>query len=199
MSKRDADALTPGTRKDIRKRGGPMRLGKNQLFFLMWAASFIVAFALPDSPDQTAVLGWLVGAVGAVVPAVGKVRQISPIPEIASAYFAVMWILVLIWIPPYFSLSDEQINSFSNVTKRRTAFMFFPVLLVLALWFLLTLPITGTGRIAQAMLNTRFGLGLVGGAAFCGLPLFIRTMLMWIHYLPRILDESGESNIKGGS
>jgi hypothetical protein len=176
-----------------------MRLGKNQLFISMWVASFIMAFALPGRPDQTAILGSIVGAVGAVVPAVDNVRQISAIPEVASAYFAVMWILVLLWLPPYFTLSDEQINSYTKATKRKTAFLFFPVLLVVTLWFLLTLPITGTGRIAQAMLNVRFGLGLVGGAAFCGLPLFIRGMLMWIHYLPRVLDESDGSNIKGDS
>lgn len=166
-----------------------MRLGKNQLFFLMWAASFVVAFALPDNPGQSAVLGGTISAIGVIVPAVGNVKHISAIPEVASAYFAVMWILVLLWIPPYFSLTDEQINSYEKATKRKTAFLFFPVILILAFWFLLTLPIIGTGRIAQAMLSTRFGLGLIGGAAFCGLPLFTRTMLMWIHYVKRLKVE----------
>lgn len=166
-----------------------MRLGKNQLFFLMWAAAFVVAFALPDNPGQSAVLGGLIRAIGAIVPAVGNVKHMSAISEIASAYFAVMWILALIFIPPYFLLSDEQINSFARATKRRTAFMFSPVLVPLVFWFLFALPITGTTRLAQAMLNTRFGLGFIGGLAFCGLPLFIRGMPMWIRYFKRLTDE----------
>jgi len=45
-----------------------MRLGKNQLFFLMWDASFVVAFALPDNPGQSAVLGSIISAIGTIVP-----------------------------------------------------------------------------------------------------------------------------------
>jgi len=176
-----------------------MRLGKNQLFFLMWAASFVVAFALPDNPGQSAVLGGIISAIGAIVPAVGNVKHISAIPEVASAYFAVMWILALIWIPPYFSLTDEQINSYEKATKRKTAFLFFPALLIAVIWLLFFLPPTEPGRIFKVMLHSRFGLGLIGGILFSSVPAFIRGMRMWIHYLPRVLNESNESNIKGGS
>lgn len=171
-----------------------MRLGKNQLFFLMWAASFVVAFALPDNPGQSAVLGGITGSIGAIVPAVGNVKHISAIPDVASAYFAVMWILVLLWIPPYFSLTDEQINSYEKATKRKTAFLFFPALVLLAFWFLFALPITGTTRLAQAMLNARFGLGFIGGLAFCGLPLFIRGLPMWIRHFKRLTDEEAAAS-----
>ncbi|KAB2935676.1 MAG: hypothetical protein F9K21_10660 [Rhodocyclaceae bacterium] len=56
------------SRRTFENRARPMRLGKNQLFFLMWAASFIVAFALPDNPGQSAVLGGIISAIGMIVP-----------------------------------------------------------------------------------------------------------------------------------
>lgn len=176
-----------------------MRLGKNLLFFLMWTASFVVAFALPDDPDKTALLGSIIEVVGAVVPAVGNVRQISPIPEVASAYFAVMWILVLIWLPSYFRLSDEQINTYEKATKRRTAFLFFPVMVIALIWLYFFLPPSEPGNVFKAMLYSRFGLGFLGGLGFSGIPFSIRAMIMWIHYLSRVLDEGDESNIKGDS
>ncbi len=173
----------------------PIRFGKNTLFVSMWAVSIIVAFTLPDNPERSEILGWIVRSVGSLVPAVSKVRQISAIPEVAATYFAIMWLLVVIWAPPYFWLSDEQIRPFSIVEKKRLAFLFSPLLVVLIIVVAFNLPIQGRGRIAQVMMSTRFGLACYLGLMFSSIPLFIRAMTMWFHYIPRLLNESNSNQI----
>jgi len=161
----------------------------------MWAVSIIVAFTLPDHPERSEMFGWIVRSVGALVPAVDKVRQVSAIPEVAAAYFAIMWILVVIWMPLYFWLSDEQIRPFSIVEKKRLAFLFSPLIVVLIIMVAFYLPIQGRGRIAQVMMSTRFGLGCFLGLMFSSIPLFIRAMTMWFRYISRFLNESNSNQI----
>lgn len=157
----------------------------------MWLIACAIAFLLPDRLEPGSVLKYFVELIGYIVPAITKTQQVGSIPDIASGYFAVMWILVLVWIPLYFLLADEEVRTYSAFTKIRWAFYVFPVFFILVTWLMWALPVSGHGRIAQIMLSSRSGLFLVGGTIFCVLPLYLRVMRAWIRYLPRVLNNEG--------
>lgn len=168
---------------------------KNVLFLSMCIASFVVAFSIPDDPLKLDLLRVLVERLGALIPAVEKAARISAISDIAAVYWVLMWLGVLLWLPFYFLLTDEQIRPFDLVEKKKIAFILAPILVMALLYLLFYFPIDGRGGRAQAMLSTRFGLALIGGLLFSGTPLLIRAMFMWVRYLPRLVHDS-ESNTR---
>lgn len=152
-------------------------------------ASFIVAFSIPHDPLKSDFLRLLVDQAGTLIPSIGKASTFSAITDIAAIYWASMWLIVLIWLPFYFLLSDEQIRPFELVEKRKAAFYFAPILVIAILYLMYFLPIDGSSQRVQAMLGSRIGLAVIGGILFPSVPLFIRVLFMWWHYMPRLLQD----------
>ncbi|MCZ7655774.1 MAG: hypothetical protein M5R42_18170 [Rhodocyclaceae bacterium] len=130
----------------------------------------------------------LVDQAGTLIPSIGKASTFSAITDIAAIYWASMWLIVLIWLPFYFLLSDEQIRPFELV-EEEGRFLFAPILVMPSYTLCTSLPIDGSSQRVQAMLGSRIGLAVIGGMLFPSVPLFIRVLFMWWHYMPRLLQD----------
>lgn len=158
----------------------------NFLSCFMWGVGVLVALAIPDQPRSYAALDTLISLVGAVMPSVDRLSTRSIIPEIAQAYWAIMWVLVLVWQPFYFRLTDEQVKSLESARRSLVAYRLFPLIVLLFFLELIFVVFLGEGRVGKAMLNSRLGLGLLGGAGFSAVGLSVRAMVTWWRYQPKL-------------
>ena len=161
------------------------------LGLLLAGSGAVIALLIPDAPLSYAFLRNTVSVVGAVVPAVDRIGEQSPISEVAQTYWAVMWIWSLLWLPLFFMLTDEQVRPLGAARRRPWIYRFSPLIVILVLAYMLFAPFRG--GVLEGMLGSRWGLAILGSVLFASVPLFIRACFTWYRYLPLLDSPSSDA------
>lgn len=180
-------AVDPGGR---RLPGNAQTLG-----LLCWFSGAVIAFLIPQRPFDYYFFELLVVVLGAVIPGVRRVGTIGSLGAVAQAYWAVMWIWVLLWLPLFFRLTDEQVRPLEKARQHPVVYRLSPLIVILVFVYVYFVP--GGERFGRTVLGSVWGLAIFGSLLFASVSLFIRALVTWRRYLP-ILEPASEKDKDGG-
>lgn len=161
-----------------------VRLSPGLVFLVNWGFALAVALLIPDDPAAIAALGPWVNAVAHVVPAIHRIPELSEIPHLAQVFWSLLLPFSICLLPAYFLFSDERIRPYEEVARRRVAYRLGVIAILGVLVYMAFLPFSG--RAGQAMLASRWGLGLLGGFMMASVPYMLRAFVTWWRYQARL-------------
>lgn len=128
-----------------------------------------------------------VNEVAVFVPFVERVGKVSPIPQVAQFFSAVMWIfaIALLFICSYAALCNENrvkdrvIRQFQNKRLRMT---YFAIVCIYLIWFMYVYPVDGSSRLVRIMIGSRAGLGIFGSMSILSFAVFGLGLVILARY-----------------
>ncbi len=153
------------------------------------AFGFLLALFIPENileqPWAAAFVAWMAD----YIPQIAEAGIHSPIPDVAQFHSAVMWLLIpIVFIVLVRNISDNMLSQSEKEYRKRKWFMLFGMVIFVpvVIYFLYDSPASGPGRISQAALSSRLGLGLMQSMTFGAVPFFCFGLVTWCRLVPRV-------------
>lgn len=158
------------------------------LYMVLWATGLVIALAIPERPLDFAPFRTIVAMLSPIIPAIARVGEDSPIPQVAQVYWATMCLWAALWVPVFFTLSDEQVMPRAKALRPRIKFLLWPLVAILVFVFVIFMPFNDA-IVVRRMLGSVWGLAVIGSSVIAGVPLMIRQVVAWWRYIPLVLKK----------